>query len=88
MQAKDYIGLIIAVIEKYGGSVPQALIVKETKIPQPTVSRILFGSHEGTPGEDHRLRQGGHGKDEGVSVKGQGHWSLTFLARPLRDYPD
>jgi uncharacterized membrane protein len=41
MPAKDYAGLIIAVIEKYGGSVPQNLIVKETKIPQPTVSKVL-----------------------------------------------
>jgi uncharacterized membrane protein len=28
-------------LEKYGGSAPQTLIVKETKIPQPTVSKVL-----------------------------------------------
>jgi len=33
MPTKNYAGLIIAVLEKYGGSVPQALIVKEAKIP-------------------------------------------------------
>jgi uncharacterized membrane protein len=46
MSAKDYAGLIIAVIEKYGGSAPQNLIVKEAKIPQPTVSKVLKALEE------------------------------------------
>jgi uncharacterized membrane protein len=46
MPAKDYAGLIIAVLEKYGGSAPQALIVKETEIPQPTVSKVLKALEE------------------------------------------
>jgi hypothetical protein len=33
MSAKNYAGLIIAVLEKYGGSVPQNLIVKEAEDP-------------------------------------------------------
>jgi uncharacterized membrane protein len=46
MPAKDYAGLIIAVIEKYGGSVPQNLIVKEAKIPRPAVSKVLKALEE------------------------------------------
>jgi hypothetical protein len=41
MPAKNHAGLIIAILEKYGGSAPQALIVKEAKIPQPMVSKVL-----------------------------------------------
>jgi uncharacterized membrane protein len=46
MPAKNYAGLIIAVIEKYGGSVPQNLIVKEAKLPQPAVSKVLKALEE------------------------------------------
>jgi uncharacterized membrane protein len=56
MPAKEYAGLIIAVLEKYGGSVPQTLIVKETKIPQPTVSKVLKALEE--EGLVARERQG------------------------------
>jgi hypothetical protein len=33
MPTKNYAGLIIAFLEKYGGSVPQNLIVKEAEDP-------------------------------------------------------
>jgi uncharacterized membrane protein len=33
-------------LEKYGGSAPQPLIVKETKIPQPTVNKVLKALEE------------------------------------------
>jgi hypothetical protein len=33
MPTKSNADLIIAVLEKYGGSAPQALIVKEARIP-------------------------------------------------------
>jgi uncharacterized membrane protein len=46
MPTKNYAGLIIAVLEKYGGSVPQNLIVKEARIPQPTVSKVLKALEE------------------------------------------
>jgi uncharacterized membrane protein len=46
MPAKNCAGLIIAVLEKYGSSVPQNLIVKEARIPQPTVSKVLKALEE------------------------------------------
>jgi len=46
MPTKNYADLIIAVLEKYGGSAPQALIVKEAKIPQPAVSKVLKSLEE------------------------------------------
>jgi uncharacterized membrane protein len=46
MPAKNYAGLIIAVLEKYGGSAPQALLVKETRIPQPAVSKVFKALEE------------------------------------------
>jgi uncharacterized membrane protein len=46
MPTKSYAGLIIAVLEKYGGSAPQALIVKEARIPQPAVSKVLKALEE------------------------------------------
>jgi len=46
MPAKNHAGLIIAVLEKHGGSAPQALIVKEARIPQPTVSKVLKALEE------------------------------------------
>jgi hypothetical protein len=46
MPAKNYAGLIIAVLEKYGGSAPQPLIIKETKIPQPAVNKVLKALEE------------------------------------------
>jgi uncharacterized membrane protein len=46
MPTKSYADLIIAVLEKYGGSAPQALIVKEARIPQPAVSKALKALEE------------------------------------------
>jgi uncharacterized membrane protein len=46
MPTKNYAGLIIAILEKYGGSAPQPLIVKEAKIPQPMVSKVLKALEE------------------------------------------
>jgi uncharacterized membrane protein len=46
MPAKNYAGLIIAILEKYGGSAPQPLIVKEAKIPQPAVNKVLKSLEE------------------------------------------
>jgi len=46
MLTKNYAGLIIAILEKYGGSAPQPLIVKEAKIPQPMVSKVLKALEE------------------------------------------
>jgi len=55
MPAKNYAGLIIAVLEKYGGSAPQALIVKEARIPQPAVSKVLKALEEKGLGARERL---------------------------------
>ena len=46
MPTKNYAGLIIAILEKYGGSAPQVLIVKEARIPQPMVSKVLKALEE------------------------------------------
>ena len=55
MPTENYAGPIVAVLEKYGDSAPQALIVKEARILRPAVSKVLKAPEEKGLGARERL---------------------------------